>query len=63
MKIIFFFFQYLKIGLLESTVVPNTGLVSLSYILLGAEEGNTLNTLPCAPTQRNSPKTVVSSAV
>ncbi|TRZ18459.1 hypothetical protein HGM15179_008649 [Zosterops borbonicus] len=45
----------------ESTVVPNSGLVSVSFILLGVEE-NTLNTLLCAPTPEDAPKTVASPA-
>ncbi|KAF4791342.1 hypothetical protein TURU_132526 [Turdus rufiventris] len=48
--------SYLTIGLLESTVVPNIDLVSVSFIVLAAEEENAFNTLPCAPSPEDAPK-------
>lgn len=57
-----FFSQYFKLGLLESTVLPNIGLVSVSFILLGAEE-DAFNTLPCSPTPEDAPMTVVSPSL
>lgn len=57
----FFFFQYFKLGLLESIVVANIGLVSVSFIQLGAEEEDAFNTLCSTP--EDAPMTVVSPSL